>query len=128
MSTFTEEQITLIQEYTQLLSSIQEGFEYITASYSDYSKTEGDVLLNDILQAFIQVIQANESLEVLFKDDAELESAISSFYEVTVAAEDLEGIFDQSQSKQEVVQQKLAPTYLAWYERVQPVLLEKIQQ
>lgn len=128
MKTFTEEQVTLIQEYTQLLSSIQEGFEYITKSYSDSSKTEGDVILNDILQAFIQVIQANESLEVLFKDDAELQSAISSFYEVTVAAEDLEGIFDQSQAKQEVVQQKLAPTYRAWYERVQPVLLEKIQQ
>jgi hypothetical protein len=43
MTNFTEEQITLIQEYTQLLSSIKEGFEYITASYSDYSKTEGDV-------------------------------------------------------------------------------------
>lgn len=128
MTTFTEEQITLIQEYTQLLSSIQEGFEYISASYSDYAKTEGDVILNDILQAFIQVIQTNESLEVLFHEDAELQSAISSFHEVTVAAEDLDGVFDQSQVKQEVVQQKLAPTYLAWYERVYPILLEKIQQ
>ena len=128
MTNFTEEQVLLIQEYTQLLLTIQEGFDYMNASYSDYSKTEGDVILNDILQAFIHVIQANESLQVLFQDDAELESAISSFYEVTVAAEDLEDILDQSQAKQKVVQEKLAPTYQAWVERVQPVLFEKIQQ
>lgn len=69
MIALTEEQLDVLHHYKELLASINEGFEYIITSYSDYSKTEGDVILSDIFAAFTQVIQVNEDLKVLFRKD-----------------------------------------------------------
>ena len=49
MTTLTEDQVQLVREYTTMLQNIDEAFEYVVASFSDYSKTEGDLVLSDIL-------------------------------------------------------------------------------
>lgn len=59
MSTSTEEHIHLVQQYREMLDSIEEGFKYVLASFQDYSKTEGDLVLSDIFAAFLQIAQVN---------------------------------------------------------------------
>jgi len=128
MTALTEEQLNVLHQYKELLASINEGFEYILESYSDYSKTEGDVILSDIFAAFTQVIQVNGDLKVLFKMDTQLMSAIQGFEEVIIASEEMDGLFDKSDEKQEVVQHKLYPAYKAWFNNIIPLLISKTQQ
>ena len=127
MSTLTEEQVDELHHYKELLTSIEEGFEYILASFSDYSKTEGDVILNDIFVAFNQVILVNAAIQVLFKKDAHMVAAIEDFEEVVSAAEKMDGLFEKSQEKQQVVHQTLYPTYKSWFDEIVPLLISKIQ-
>jgi len=128
MTTLTEEQVDVLHHYKELLTSIEEGFEYILASFSDYSKTEGDVILIDIFAAFNQVIQVNADLQVLFKKDAHMVTAIEDFEEVVSAAEKLDGLFGKSHEKQLVVQHTLYPAFKSWFSKIVPLLISKIQQ
>lgn len=61
MTTLTEEKVDILHYYMELLASIEEGFEYLIASFSDYSITEGDVILIDIFAVFNQVILVNNT-------------------------------------------------------------------
>ena len=72
MEPLTEEQVYLVREYLDLLSSIQEGFEYVIASYEDYSKTEADLVQSDIFSAFVQIISSNEDLEKVFAEHMDI--------------------------------------------------------
>ena len=111
MTSLTEEQVDVLHHYQEILGSIEEGFNYILASFSDYSKTEGDVILIDIFAAFNQVILVNADLQVLFKEDAHMVAAMEDFEEVVSAAEKMDGLFEKSQEKQEVIHQTLYPAY-----------------
>lgn len=123
MTTLTEDQVQLVREYTAMLQNVDEAFEYVIASFIDYSKTEGDSILSDILTAFVQIIQVNEDLTTIFHDNEELKKSILDFQKVVVAAEKLDGTFEKSQEKQEVVQQFLYPTYKQWYDTIHPQLV-----
>jgi len=127
MSTLTEEQVNVLHHYKELLASIKEGFEYILASFSDYSKTEGDVILIDVFAAFNQVILVNADLQVLFEKDAHMVAAIEAFEEVVSAVEKMDGLFEKSQEKQQVIQQTLYPAYKNWFDEIVPLLISKIQ-
>lgn len=128
MTRLTEEHIPYLYQYKDLLDTINEGLDYILASYSDYSKTEGDVILSDIFAAFTRVIQVNEDLKVLYKDDAIMLSVIQGFEKVIIASEEMDSLFDKFHEKQELVQQKLYPAYKIWLEEMLPLVNLKIQQ
>lgn len=104
MTTLTEEQVDVLHQYKELVASIEEGFEYIIASCSDYSKTEGELILRDVFAAFNQVIQVNGDLLVIFKKDAQKLSAIRCYQEVVSSSEEMDGLFEKSQEKHQVVQ------------------------
>jgi len=123
MTTLTEEQTHLIREYTEMLVNVDEAFEYVVASFTDYSKTEGDLILSDIFSAFVQLIQVNDDLTTIYHDNTEVKNSILNFQEVINAAEKLNGIFEKSQEKQEVIQQYLYPAYKKWYESIHPQLI-----
>lgn len=127
MTTLTEEQTQLVREYTEMLVNVDEAFEYVVASFSDYAKTEGDLILSDILSAFVQLIQVNENLTTIYQDNMDVQNSILNFQEVINAAEKLNGIFEKSQEKQEVVQQYLYPAYKKWYESIHPQLVVYLQ-
>ena len=123
MTTLTEEQLKLVLEYTTMLQNIEEAFEYVVASFSDYSKTEGDLIFSDILSSFVQLIQVNAVLTTIYHDNVEMKNSILSFQEVITAAEKLDGKFEVSQEKQQVVQQDLYPAYKQWYDSIQSQLV-----
>lgn len=118
MTTLTEDQVQLVREYTAMLQNVDEAFEYVIASFTDYSKTEGDLVLSDILSAFVQIIQVNDDLTTIYNENIEVKNSILGFQEVVAAAEKLDGIFEKSQEKQEVVQQLLYPAYKKWYDSI----------
>jgi len=123
MTTLTEEQTHLVREYTEMLVNVDEAFEYVVASFSDYSKTEGDLVLSDILWSFVQLVKVNDDLTTIYHDNIEVKNSIRDFKEIISAAEKLNGIFEKSQEKQEVVQQYLYPAYKKWYESIHPQLI-----
>lgn len=123
MTTLTEDQTQLVREYTEMLVNLEEAFEYVVASFTDYSKTEGDLILSDILSAFVQLIQVNEDLMTIYDDNMDVKNSILNFQEVINAAEKLNSIFEKSHEKQEVVQQYLYPIYKNWYESIYPQLV-----
>ncbi|MEK3952727.1 hypothetical protein [Psychrobacillus sp. FSL K6-1464] len=123
MTTLTEDQTQLVREYTTMLVNVDEAFEYVVASFSDYSKTESDLVLSDILSSFVQFIQVNEDLTTIYHDNSEVKNSIIDFKKVISEAEKLDGIFEKSQEKQEVVQKSLYPAYKNWYETIHPQLV-----
>ena len=127
MTTLTEEQTQLVREYTTMLQNIDEAFEYVVASFADYSKTEGDLVLSDILSSFVQLIQVNDDLTTIYHENMEVKNAILDFQKVVAEAEKLDGIFEKSQEKQEVVQRHLYPVYKKWYGSIQPQLVAYTQ-
>ncbi|MCM3356763.1 hypothetical protein [Psychrobacillus sp. MER TA 171] len=122
MEHLTEEQVHLIREYLDLLSSIKEGFEYVIASYEDYSKTEADLILSDIFSAFVQIISSNEDLEKVFAEQREIILALQEFQQVVVASEKLAGLFDKTNAKQTIVNEDIFPAYQAWHSKIEPLL------
>lgn len=127
MSTVIEEHIQLAHQYREMLESIDEGFQYVIASFQDYSKTEGDLVLSDIFTAFVQIVQVNQDFSVIFQDDPSIIEAVNSFDEVVLAAEKIDGLFEKSQEKQEVVSNFLYPAYRHWYQKIQPLLIKHTQ-
>ena len=106
-----------------MLQNVEEAFEYVTASYTDYSKTEGDFVLSDILSAYVQIIKVNDDLNIIFHKNLEVKNSILAFQEVVTAADKLDGIFEKSQEKQAVVQQSLYPAYKKWVDAIYPQLV-----
>lgn len=127
MTTLTEDQTQLVREYTEMLVNLEEAFEYVVASFTDYSKTEGDLVLSDILSAFVQIIQVNNDLTTIYHENTEIKKSILNFQTVVASAEKLDGIFEKSQKKQEVVQQSLYPAYKKWFDSIYPLLVKYIQ-
>ncbi|MEX3621439.1 hypothetical protein [Viridibacillus arvi] len=128
MKHITEEQLRLCQQYLNTVFGIEEGFEYVKASFTDFSKTEGDLVLSDIIQSFFSIAQTNILLERLFIDDEKIQQGIKQFKEVTEAAFMLEGHFDHYDTKVKVVNDNLYPTFFAWSESIQVALSRNVTQ
>ncbi len=114
MKQLTVEQFELCLQYLNLISGIEEGFEYITASFSDFSKTEGDIILSDILEALTMIAQTNMILGPLFIEDESIQQTIRNFQNVINAAFQLEGHFDEYDKMVKVVSNFLLPTFSNW--------------
>lgn len=69
MKQLTEENIDLCQQYLNMISEIEEGFAFVTASFTDFNKREGNLVLSDILQALTTITYSNTLLQWLLTDD-----------------------------------------------------------
>ena len=79
MITLTEEQFQLIQQYLELVRTVNEAFSYVVTSFDDLSYTEGDVILGDIFTALQQFEGTHAQLTVLFQDQVAVQDAINQF-------------------------------------------------
>ncbi|RDI40110.1 hypothetical protein [Falsibacillus pallidus] len=110
----TKEQLEFCKQYTGLIETVNEALDYVVASFSDFEKTEGDVVLNDVIQAFVQIAQSHVSLEVLFQDDKEVVQGIQSFSNVLNQLERLEGKMDDLTLRSDIITNDVAPAYRSW--------------
>ncbi|PAE25848.1 hypothetical protein [Bacillus sp. 7894-2] len=127
MLTFTEEQYLFLKEYSDLLYTIDEAFDYIVKSFSDFSKTEGERLLGDIFQAFPQVASAHEQLSQLVQDNQPMLKALADISTVADQAELLIQNFDDLPVRQEIISKKLYPAFTQWHNNIQQELNPYIQ-
>lgn len=128
MKQLTEEQFDLFQQYLNMVSGIEDGFVYVIASFTDFSKTEGDLVLTDILQALTSIKYSNTLLERLLVEDESVQQAIINFQDVTDAAFKLEGYLDDYNIKIKVVNDFLYPTFSAWREMIENALVGYVAQ
>lgn len=127
MLTLTEEQYLFLKEYSDLLYTIDEAFDYIVKSFSDFSKTEGERLLGDIFQAFPRVASAHEQLSQLVQDNQPMLKAIADISTVADQAELLIQNFDDLPVRQEIISKKLYPAFTQWHNNIQQELNPYIQ-
>ncbi|WP_286148091.1 hypothetical protein [Paenibacillus sp. FSL R5-0490] len=125
--TLTEDQYLFLKEYSDLLYTIDEAFDYIVKSFSDFSKTEGERLLGDIFQAFPKVASAHEQLSQLVRDNQPMLKAIADISTVADQAELLIQNFDDLPVRQEIISKKLYPAFTQWHNNIQQELNPYIQ-
>ncbi|WP_162785341.1 hypothetical protein [Bacillus sp. P14.5] len=109
---------TFIGEYCEMLSTIEEAFHYVIASFEDYEKTEGDTVLTDIFQAFAQIAESNDILKSLFEEQPSVITAINKYEEVTDQAMKLDGSFADQNLKESVIKENLYPAFATWHGEV----------
>ncbi|WP_246861243.1 hypothetical protein [Bacillus sp. REN3] len=113
-----EEKYLLAKRYSDLLETVEEGFEYIAKSFENLAYTEGDRLLDDIFTAFSQIIQTNFLLAEFYKENAPLLKTLALFEAVVHEAEKLDGKFGDPSAKQEIILEQLYPAFSAWKQMV----------
>jgi hypothetical protein len=117
-----EKQYTLIHQYTEMLQTVEEAFEYVESSFDDYSKTEGDLVLSDIFAALGQIESSSQLLRELFQDENEVLTALGKFDEIPKQAMKLEGNFNDQNVKEKVIKESLSPAFSAWKMEVEKVM------
>ena len=127
LMTLTEKQYLFMKDYSDLLYTIDEAFDYIVKSFSDFSKTEGDRLLSDVFQAFPQVASAHEQLSHLVQGNHTMLKAIADISAVADQAELLIQNFDDLLVRQEIISRKLYPAFAEWHKNIQQELNPFIQ-
>ncbi|UTE77302.1 hypothetical protein [Rossellomorea sp. KS-H15a] len=108
-----EKQYELVSQYVGMLDTIEEALNYVEASFTDLSKTEGDQVLSDVFMAIGQISESNPLLKELF-DEERIQKALTGFDTVTDQAWKLDGQLDNNEVKQSVVKENLSPSFSTW--------------
>ncbi|CAN7202528.1 hypothetical protein [Rossellomorea sp. LjRoot5] len=108
-----EKQYELVSQYVGMLDTIEEALNYVEASFTDLSKTEGDQVLPEVFMAIGQISESNLLLKEPF-DEEGIQNALTGFDTVTDQAWKLDGQLDNSAFKQSIVQENLSPAFSAW--------------
>lgn len=125
----TPEQLTVVRQYAALLDTIEEGFQYVIESFANYERTQGGAVLADIFTAFGQIDAVNErSLAHFFADDTALLNELQRFSSVIEEAWKLDGKLHDTNAKQQVVENHLAPAFEAWKVSVMQHLRPYVEQ
>jgi inhibitor of KinA sporulation pathway (predicted exonuclease) len=128
MVPLTNAQFEMLQKYAALLDTIEEGFEYIEESFTNYERTQGDEVLADIFDAFARISQTNVHLSHILAEEEEIVRQLELFAGVLEEAYKLEGKLGDQNFKQQVVQNHLSPAFQAWKLSLQQSLKKYIEQ
>jgi inhibitor of KinA sporulation pathway (predicted exonuclease) len=128
MVELTNAQFEMVQKYAALLDTIEEGFDYIEESFTNYERTQGDEVLADIFDAFARISQTNVHLSRIFAEEEEIVRQLELFAGVLEEAYQLDGKLDDQNFKQQVVQNHLSPAFQAWKLSLQQSLKKYIEQ
>lgn len=128
MLVLTTEQNELLHFYYNLLNTIEEGFDYVIESFSNYELTEGDTVLKDILSAFYHVDSSNKTLQIVLKEEQAILDELTKFDSVIISIDAESSIFTSLENHHDFVKNQLAPAFLAWKELVQGKLQPYVTQ
>ncbi|WP_044892947.1 hypothetical protein [Bacillus alveayuensis] len=128
MVPLTNAQFEMLQKYAALLDTIEEGFDYIEESFTNYERTQGDEVLADIFDAFVRISETNVHLSHILAEEEEIVRQLELFAGVLEEAYKLEGKLDDQNFKQQVVQNHLSPAFQAWKLSLQQSLKKYIEQ
>ncbi|WBL14492.1 hypothetical protein [Sutcliffiella sp. NC1] len=108
----TEEQITFIREYNELLEVTVEALRYLGSDRTNDGSEMEERVYYDSLLAFLKIQQMNEALLDIFHDDTEKVQAIASF---EVVVHELDKISTEPvHASNEIFQHHIIPAFEAW--------------
>ncbi|MGG1559685.1 hypothetical protein [Geobacillus thermoleovorans] len=114
MAELMSDALAIIRQYASLLETIEEGLDYVEASFSDPRRMHADVLLGDILLALGKIGETNEYLCQLFAGERDFVRHIERFADVLEAAAALDGQLFDATAKERIVCGRLSPAFQAW--------------
>ncbi|AMX82327.1 hypothetical protein GS3922_00690 [Geobacillus subterraneus] len=114
MAELTSAALNIIRQYAALLETIEEGLDYVEASFSDPQRMHADVLLSDVLLALGKIGETNVYLEQLFAEENDFVRHLERFVDVLDAAAALDGQFSDAAAKERIVCGRLSPAFQAW--------------
>jgi hypothetical protein len=109
-----EKQYKLVSQYVGLLDIIEEALKYVVASFTDLSKTEGDMLLSEVFLTVEQISECNPLLIEIFNGSEGIQRALIQFETVTDPVWRLDGQLESNIDKQSIVQEILSPAFSTW--------------
>ncbi|NMH68895.1 hypothetical protein HF072_08855 [Bacillus sp. RO3] len=109
-----EKQYELVLRFVDMLDTIEEALEYVEASFTDLSKTEGDRVLSDVFMALGQITECQFILHEIFEGREGIQTAITQFDHVTDEAWKLDGQLENTSVKQNIVKENLSPAFSMW--------------
>ncbi|MDQ0231467.1 hypothetical protein [Metabacillus malikii] len=127
MVSLTNQQVELLHFYYYLLDTIEDGFDYITASYTNLELNESERLFKDILSAFYHIDSSHIVIEAIFEDDDKIRTSIHHF-DVIINILETEPVNTQSYTNPHFIKNELIPAYQAWKEPIQTNLSKYIIQ
>lgn len=122
MTSLTTEHYELLNMYTNLLQTVEEGFDYVIKSFTNYELTEGDVIFKDILAAFYHLDASHQTLYTVLKEEQAILEKLRKFEEIILTFDNHSTIFQSLENHHEYVQQTLAPAFLSWKDSIQDLL------
>ncbi|RFU63938.1 hypothetical protein [Peribacillus glennii] len=126
-TTLTEIQHQLLQQYTGLLETIEEAFDYVSKSFENYELTEGDRILGDIFSAFGQLASTNVQVANLYFENRSIQEKVYEFESVIKILNPAEINLTDPVLKQQIINDKLSPAFTAWSRNIQNVLKPYIE-
>lgn len=128
MKQLTDAQYHLLQQFNNLVETVEEGFDYVEASFQDYQKTESDRVLADIIDALSHLNDSKQQLTQMLEKYTVAAAHLARFEGVIDEVIKLEDCINDSNQKQKILSQNIIPAYKGWKEITQPALTKLIEQ
>lgn len=109
-----EVQFDTLKQYVEVANTVEEAIDYVIASYSDETKTEGEVLLADVFNAITRMIDTNGQMIFWFKEEESTVVHLLRLNDLMNELVVLEENFEDEVFRQQFVTDKLAPMYKEW--------------
>ncbi|KUP05249.1 hypothetical protein Q75_13445 [Bacillus coahuilensis p1.1.43] len=116
----TEESLSFIQQFYDLLLTVEEGFEFVGHAYNEEVSTPvTDRILLDIVSSFEQFTLSLPPLIDLMQEDEQTVDVLSSFTEVLELIVDIDVQTKGEENRLSLIYHQLYPAYMTWKQQVE---------
>ncbi|WP_085522050.1 hypothetical protein [Tuberibacillus sp. Marseille-P3662] len=122
----TEEQLTVLHQYQDLINTVEQAFIYIKNRAFDDQMDAARQMLPDIMAALMQINQSHQLLSDWFESNEALQTAITTFNNFVSRLNQASGV--QPEILHERVLSELSPRFLSWKRNVEAQLISYTQQ
>lgn len=123
---FSQSEYELYFSYNELLNSIEEGFTYLIQSFEVIEYTEGERVMNDIIDAFVQIDTIHSGMYNSANEDEPLQQQILLFDRIIDELMPFTASKDDSIILQSYIKDKLFTLFLEWKKEIQAHIMPYI--
>ncbi|WP_191566726.1 hypothetical protein [Metabacillus idriensis] len=123
---FSQSEYELYFTYNELLNSIEEGFTYLIQSFEVIEYTEGERVMNDIIDAFVQIDSIHSGMYDAANEGEPLQQQILLFDRIIDELMPFTTSKDDSIILQSYIKDKLFTLFLDWKKEIQAYIMPYI--
>lgn len=124
----TQSEYELFYAYNELLNCIEEDLVFLIQSFSSMEYTEGEHVMDDLVDAFIQIDTKHSGMFHLAGEDEYLQNQILLFDQIIEVLKPFTLNKDDVFSFQVFIKEELSVLFLQWKREVQAYLMPYILQ